>query len=38
VNGEPDAAPNSRPPSQLPASPETQTPDPLRAPHSGGCG
>jgi hypothetical protein len=32
------AAPNSRPPSQLPTSPETQTPDSLRTPSSGGCG
>lgn len=37
-NGEQDAAPNSRPPSQLPTSPEVQTPDSLRASSSGGCG
>jgi hypothetical protein len=35
---EPDAAPNSRPPCQLPTSPEIQTPDSLRTPPSGGCG
>jgi hypothetical protein len=38
TNTEPDAAPNSRPPSQLPTSPEAQAPDSLRAPSSGGCG
>jgi hypothetical protein len=32
------AAPNSRPPSPLPLSPETQMPDSLRAPSSGGGG
>jgi hypothetical protein len=37
-NAEPDAAPNSRPPQQLPASPDVQTPDPQRASSSGGCG
>ncbi len=31
-------APNSRPPLPLPVSPETQTPNSLRAPSSGGCG
>jgi len=36
--GEPGAAPNSRPPQQLPASPEVQTPDSQRTPSSGGCG
>jgi hypothetical protein len=35
---EPDAAPNSRPPSQLQASPETQSSDSLRTPSAGGCG
>ena len=30
--------PNSRPPSQLPASPTIRTSDPLRTPSSGGCG
>lgn len=35
---QPDAAPNSRPPSQLPTSPETQTPDSQRTSSSGGCG
>jgi hypothetical protein len=35
---EPDAPPNSRPPTQLPTSPEGQTPDSLRTPSSGGCG
>ena len=35
---EPDAAPNSRPPSQLPTSPGIQAPDSLRTPPSGGCG
>ena len=37
-NAEPDAPPNSRPPSQLPGSPKVQTPDSLRTPPSGGCG
>lgn len=32
------AQPNSRQPSQLPVSPEIQTPDSLRTPPSGGCG
>jgi hypothetical protein len=36
--GEPDAATNSRPSSQLPASPEVQTPDSQRTASSGGCG
>jgi hypothetical protein len=35
---EPDATPNSRPPSQLPASPEVQLPDSPRTLSSGGCG
>jgi hypothetical protein len=35
---EQDAAPNSRQPSQLPASPEVQSPDSQRTPSSGGCG
>ena len=35
---EPGAAPNSRPPSQLPTSPEVQSPDSQRTPSSGGCG
>ncbi|MBI1175812.1 hypothetical protein GC207_00070 [bacterium] len=35
---EPDAAPNSRPPSQLPLSPEVQSSDSQRTPSSGGCG
>ena len=35
---EPAAAPNSRPPSQLPTVPENQTPDSQRTPSSGGCG
>ena len=35
---EADAAPNSRPPSQLPTSPEVQSSDSLRTPSSGGCG
>jgi hypothetical protein len=35
---EQDAAPNSRPPSQLPASPEVQSSDSQRTPSSGGCG
>jgi hypothetical protein len=35
---EPDAPPNSRPPSSFPPSRDVQTPDPLRAPSSGGCG
>ena len=38
VDGEQDAAPNSRPPSQLPPSPEVQPSDSLRTPSSGGCG
>lgn len=37
-NSELDAAPNSRPPSQLPASTGIQSPDPQRASSSGGCG
>ncbi len=37
-NTEPDAPPNSRPPSRLPTSPKDQTPDSLRTPSSGGCG
>jgi len=37
-DGEPDAAPNSRPPPQLPTSPNVQTPDSQRASSSGGCG
>jgi hypothetical protein len=37
-NGEPDAAPNSRQPSRLPASPEVQSSDSQRTPSSGGCG
>jgi hypothetical protein len=36
--GEPDAAPNSRPPSQLPTSAEAQAPDSQRTSSSGGCG
>jgi hypothetical protein len=32
------AAPNSRPPSQLPSSPEIQSSDSRRTPGSGGCG
>lgn len=35
---EPAAAPKSRPPSQLPASPEVQASDSQRTPPSGGCG
>jgi len=35
---EPDAAPNSRQPQQLPTSLEIQTPDSLRSSSSGGCG
>ena len=35
---EPDAPPNSRPPSQLPGSPEIQSSDSQRTPSSGGCG
>ena len=35
---EPDAAPSSRPPSQLPQSPEVRSSDSLRTPSSGGCG
>jgi hypothetical protein len=35
---EPDAAPNSRQPSQLPPSSEVQTPDSQRTSSSGGCG
>lgn len=38
MSGEQGAAPNSRPPSPLPVSPEIQTPDSLRTPSSGGCG
>jgi hypothetical protein len=37
-NSEPDAAPNSRPPSPLPSSPEVQSSDSQRTPSSGGCG
>ena len=33
-----DAAPNSRPPSQLPTSPEVRAPDSQRTSSSGGCG
>jgi hypothetical protein len=33
-----EAAPNSRPPSQSPASPEVQSSDSRRTPSSGGCG
>jgi hypothetical protein len=33
-----DAAPNSRPPSQLPSSPEVQSSDSQRTSSSGGCG
>lgn len=36
--GEQDAPPNSRPPSQLPTSPEVQSSDSQRTPSSGGCG
>lgn len=35
---EPDAAPNSHPPSQSPPSPEVQSSDSLRTPSPGGCG
>ncbi|MHB8523320.1 MAG: hypothetical protein ACYDH9_21550 [Limisphaerales bacterium] len=35
--GEPDAAPNRRPPRQLPTSPEIQSSDSQRTPSSGGC-
>jgi hypothetical protein len=35
---EQDAAPNSRPPSQLPSSPQVQSSDSQRTPSSGGCG
>jgi len=35
---QPDAAPNSRPPSQLPSSSEVQSPDSQRESSSGGCG
>ncbi len=35
---EPDASPNSRPPAQLPTSPDIRTPDSQRASSSGGCG
>ena len=35
---EPDAPPNSRPPSHFPPPPEAQSSDPLRTPSSGGCG
>lgn len=38
TNAEPGAAPNRRPPSQLPSSPRVPTPDPLRTSSSGGCG
>jgi hypothetical protein len=37
-NSEQAAPPNSRPPSQLPASPEVQSPDSQRTPSSGGYG
>ena len=37
-DAEPDAPPNSRLPSQLPASPDIQSPDSLPTPSSGGCG
>jgi hypothetical protein len=36
--GQPDAPPNSRPPSQLPSSPENPSSDSQRTPSSGGCG
>jgi hypothetical protein len=36
--GEQGAPPNSRPPQELPASTEDQTPDSLRTPFPGGCG
>jgi hypothetical protein len=36
--GQPCAPPNSRPPSQLPASPVVKSSDSLRTPSSGGCG
>lgn len=38
LSREPDAAPNSGPPSQLPVSPDIQTSVSLRTPFSGGCG
>lgn len=38
VKAEPGAAPNSRPPSQLRASQEVQSPDSQRTTSSGGCG
>jgi hypothetical protein len=38
LSAEPDAPPNSRPPQQLPASPDIQTPDSQRASSSSGCG
>src|ERR1035438_1544412 len=38
VRAEPAAPPNSRPPSQLPASPQIQSSDSQRTPSSGGCG
>jgi hypothetical protein len=38
TSAEPCAPPNSRPPSQIATSSETQTPDSLRTPSSGGCG
>ena len=38
ATAEPVATPNSRPPSPLSQSPDTQTPDPLRTPPPGGCG
>jgi hypothetical protein len=37
-DGEPDAPPNSRPPSQLPLPPRVPSSDSQRAPGSGGCG
>jgi len=38
ANDQQGATPNSRPPRQLPTSPEIQTPDSQRASSSGGCG
>jgi hypothetical protein len=38
ATGQQDAAPNSRPRSPLPSSPEVQPSDSLRTPSSGGCG
>ncbi len=38
MNGEQGGSPNSRPPSQLPSSPEVRSPDSLRTSSSGGCG